>query len=193
MAPNMKAFRQNIIHGRRCYSEQDILELKAALWGCGHIATFSSGVKLLAEEGIIVATVQLAETCPVYCVRGTALYVLALMGTTRHGATELSRAGWLCVRHHRHDRWPVIEQESTEDYEGSLAASETDNMSLSSGTESDPSRGPHRQSIMGHFYIPDEAESVTSADDEGLLLDESSVSAHWIDTSGITVSCPLIG
>nr|CAD7403074.1 unnamed protein product [Timema cristinae] len=173
-----------IIHSRRCSSEQDILELKAALWGCGHIATFSSGVKLLAEEGIIVATVQLAETCPVYCVRGTALYVLALMGTTRHGATELNRAGWLCVRHHRHDRWPVIEQESNEDYEGSLAASETDNMSLSSGTESDPSKGPHHQSVMGHFYISDEAESVTSADDEGLLLDESSVSAHWIDTPG---------
>jgi rapamycin-insensitive companion of mTOR len=69
------------------------LELKAALWGCGHVATSPSGISLLAEQGIVHAVLHLAQNCPVYSVRGTAFYVLGLMATTFEGANLLSKAG----------------------------------------------------------------------------------------------------
>ncbi|XP_063227632.1 rapamycin-insensitive companion of mTOR [Bacillus rossius redtenbacheri] len=178
-----------VVSGQRCGSEQEILELKAALWGCGHAGSAPAGVALLAEEGVVAAVVRLAETCPVYSVRGTALYVLGLLATTRQGADELQHAGWLCVRHNRHDRWPVIEDkpcaEDAEGKEESSFGTEADNLSLSSGTESDCKVTGQASHEGQHFYIPDgEAESIGSADDEGLLLDETSESTHWGDFPG---------
>lgn len=32
-------------------------------------------------------------------------------GTTPAGADDLSRKGWLCTRHDRHDNWPIIHEE----------------------------------------------------------------------------------
>jgi rapamycin-insensitive companion of mTOR len=69
------------------------LELKLALWGCGHGATSPSRISLLAEQGIVHAVLHLAQTCPVYSVWGTAFYVLGLMATTFEGANLLSKAG----------------------------------------------------------------------------------------------------
>jgi rapamycin-insensitive companion of mTOR len=69
------------------------LELKAALWGCGHIATSPLGISLLAERGIVHTVLDLAQSCPVYSVRGTAFYVLGLIGTTFEGANLLNKAG----------------------------------------------------------------------------------------------------
>jgi len=81
------------VHNRHCSSEQEILELKAALWGCGHVATSPLGISLLAEHGVVQAVLYLAHHCPVYSVRGTAFYVLGLVATTFEGANLLSKAG----------------------------------------------------------------------------------------------------
>jgi rapamycin-insensitive companion of mTOR len=73
------------------------LELKAALWGCGHVGTSPLGISLLAEHGVVLAVLQLAQHCPVYSVRGTAFYTLGLVATTLEGANLLNRAGYMLL------------------------------------------------------------------------------------------------
>jgi rapamycin-insensitive companion of mTOR len=73
------------------------LGLKAALWGCGHIATSPLGVSLLAEYGVIHAVLRLAQHCPIYSVRGTAFYSLGLVATTFEGANLLNKAGYMLL------------------------------------------------------------------------------------------------
>lgn len=92
-------------------TDKDILELKAAMWACGHVATSTHGTQKLIDDGFFKAVIDLAESCAVYSIRGTAVYVLGLMATTYRAANELFSLGWACVRHDRHDRWPVVEEE----------------------------------------------------------------------------------
>ncbi|XP_066994227.2 rapamycin-insensitive companion of mTOR [Anabrus simplex] len=159
------------VHLQRCSTEQEILELKAALWACGHIGTSPAGVTLLAEEGVFSAVTRVAESSPVYSLRGTAFYVLGLLATTFQGANELAKTGWLCVRHNRHERWPVIEPEVE------VVAAEGDRNSLSSGAagwDLEPGGAHH-----SNFYLEgDEDESLASGD-EGMMLEESTSSARW--------------
>lgn len=93
------------------------MDLKSAMWACGHTATSSTGIELLTSLGkmdsnVFADTVKLAQNCPVYSIRGTAFYVLGLMGCTYEGAKVLHGLGWLCVRHNRHERWPIIHEET---------------------------------------------------------------------------------
>jgi len=85
------------VHNGHCSSEREILELKAALWGCGHIATSRLGISLLAEHGVVHAVLHLAQHCLVYSVRGTAFYTLGLVATTFDGANLLNRAGYMVM------------------------------------------------------------------------------------------------
>ncbi|XP_069677672.1 rapamycin-insensitive companion of mTOR isoform X2 [Periplaneta americana] len=204
------------VHNKKCGSEQEVLELKAALWGCGHIATSPLGVGLLIEHGIVQAMLHLVQTCSVYSVRGTAFYVLGLVATTFEGANHLTKSGWLCVRHNRHDRWPVIEDDVEMDDEQSSDAdllqnsdlfAEADSVSLSSqvqsGWESNCSSlrhqrssigGSSRDSNPGRFYIPgddDDVDSVGSGDDEGLHMDETVASSKWKVVSGNAVDSTI--
>ncbi|XP_021912957.1 rapamycin-insensitive companion of mTOR isoform X2 [Zootermopsis nevadensis] len=194
------------VHNRHCSSEQEILKLKAALWGCGHVATSSLGISLLAEHGIVQAVLHLAQNCPVYSVRGTAFYVLGLLATTFEGANLLNKAGWLCVRHHRHDRWPVITSDNEDDesdaelMQHSGLYSDGDNISFSSevpsGWESNCSTLTQQESSTidssqdsnpGRFYIPgddDDVDSIESGDDEGFHLEETRSSTKWFDLPG---------
>lgn len=92
------------------------------------------------EDSVLVHIVRLAKYNPVYSVRATAFYVLGLIGSTYDGANLLSDLGkniknmyyleytliisqtvykslfiflgWLCVRHTRHDQFPVIPDET---------------------------------------------------------------------------------
>lgn len=93
------------------YSDKAVLDLKAAMWACGHVSTSAVGVRKLVDEGVFRSIVDLAESCPVYSIRATAVYVLGIMGTTFIGANELFLLGWACVRHGRHERWPIVEEE----------------------------------------------------------------------------------
>lgn len=113
------AHHYKILKQARCISEQEIMDLKATLWAVGNTATSAAGVQLLMqlsngclEESPPVLIIRLAKFCAVYSIRAVALYVLGLFGSTYVGANLLSELGWLCVRHTRHDKFPVIHEEN---------------------------------------------------------------------------------
>lgn len=85
-----------------------ILKVKSALWALGHAGTSAAGVEHLVHLGIVEMITSMAETCPYYSVRATAMYALSLIGTTRAGADALTNFDWPCVRHRRGDNWPVV-------------------------------------------------------------------------------------
>lgn len=89
-----------------------ILKVKSALWTLGHTGTSIVGVELLNNLGIIGVMASMAETCPYYSVRATAMYALSLIATTRSGADILSTYDWPCVRHKRGEQWPVVPPQS---------------------------------------------------------------------------------
>ncbi|XP_017771831.1 PREDICTED: rapamycin-insensitive companion of mTOR isoform X1 [Nicrophorus vespilloides] len=95
-----------------CESEEDILKLKAALWVLGHLGSSVRGVEFLNSKNSLAGIVNLAKNCQVYSIRATALYALGLIATTKLGADSLFKLGWVCTRHDRHDRWPIIEEEN---------------------------------------------------------------------------------
>lgn len=90
-----------------------ILRVKSALWVLGHAGTSAAGVEQLNHLGTIELITSIAETCPYYTVRATAMYTLSLIGTTRAGADALLTFDWPCVRHRRGDHWPVVPPTST--------------------------------------------------------------------------------
>lgn len=73
---------------------KDQLNLKAALWAIGHFGSIPQGACYLANNGILQATCKTAISYPVYSVRATALYALALFSSNRAGAAHLRNAGW---------------------------------------------------------------------------------------------------
>lgn len=73
---------------------KDQLNLKAALWAVGHFGSVSQGACYLANNGVIQTICKTAVSYPVYSIRATALYALALISSNRAGATHLKNAGW---------------------------------------------------------------------------------------------------
>lgn len=73
---------------------KDQLNVKAALWAVGHFGSVPQGACYLANNGIIQAVCKTAISYPVYSVRATALYALALISSNRAGAAHLRNAGW---------------------------------------------------------------------------------------------------
>lgn len=88
--------------------EGRLLKVKAALWVLGHAGTSAEGVEQLKHLGIIEMLIVMAETCPYYAVRATAMYSLSLIATTRAGADVLFTLNWTCVRYRRGEHWPVV-------------------------------------------------------------------------------------
>ncbi|XP_012288713.1 rapamycin-insensitive companion of mTOR [Orussus abietinus] len=88
--------------------EGRILRVKAALWALGHAGTSTAGVEQLNHLGLIELITSVAETCPYYSIRATAMYALSLVATTRAGADALLAYDWPCVRYRRGDQWPVV-------------------------------------------------------------------------------------
>ncbi|XP_046960135.1 rapamycin-insensitive companion of mTOR [Vanessa cardui] len=108
-----------ILQKKKCVTEQEIVDLKASLWAVGNTAVTPQGLQQLMnlsngflEDAVPVHIVRLAKYSPVYSVRATAFYVLALIGSTYDGANLLADLGWFCVRHTRHDQFPVIPDEN---------------------------------------------------------------------------------
>ncbi|XP_053602519.1 rapamycin-insensitive companion of mTOR [Plodia interpunctella] len=108
-----------IIQRKKCGTEQEAADLKASLWAVGSTASTPTGLQQLMtlssgylDDSVLVHIVRLAKYCAVYSVRATAFYVLGLIGSTYDGANLLSELGWLCVRHTRHDQFPVIPDET---------------------------------------------------------------------------------
>ncbi|GBP15175.1 Rapamycin-insensitive companion of mTOR [Eumeta japonica] len=119
-----------ILKQARCEMEQEVMDLKASLWALGNTATCAAGLQLLMqlsggnlEDSVLVLTIRLTKFCPVYSVRAAAFYVLGMIGSTFVGANLLYELGWLCVRHTRHDQFPIIQEENwptTSESSGSL-------------------------------------------------------------------------
>ncbi|XP_045493757.1 rapamycin-insensitive companion of mTOR isoform X2 [Colias croceus] len=108
-----------ILQRKMCSNEQEVMDLKASLWAVGSAAVTPHGLQLVMnlsnnflEDSVPVHIVRLAKYCPVYSVRATAFYVLGLIGSTYDGANLLAELGWFCVRHTRHDQFPVISDDN---------------------------------------------------------------------------------
>lgn len=108
--------------------------------------------------------VQLAQTCPVYSIRATAFYCLGLVATTRLGADCLFKLGWVCTRHDRHDKWPIIEEENWED-------ERLDDQPRSTHIGSDSERTSSDHPFIGDcsFVIADDS----TTDDELMYIENS--------------------
>ncbi|XP_034824961.1 rapamycin-insensitive companion of mTOR [Maniola hyperantus] len=111
-----------ILQKKKCITEQEVAELKASLWAVGNTGVTPQGLQQLInlsngflEDSVPVHIVSLARYSPVYSVRATAFYVLGLIGSTYDGANLLADLGWLCVRHTRHDQFPVIPDDTLPD------------------------------------------------------------------------------
>ncbi|BGP18107.1 hypothetical protein JCM10213v2_006158 [Rhodosporidiobolus nylandii] len=77
--------------------EPYIMTLKSVLWAVGHIGSTADGLALLDDEGVLTDMVQIAAFSPVYSLRGTATYALALVSQREEGAEMLDELGWESV------------------------------------------------------------------------------------------------
>ncbi|GAA5842816.1 hypothetical protein JCM11251_001496 [Rhodosporidiobolus azoricus] len=84
-------------HGDSDLDEAYILTLKSVLWAVGHIGSTPDGLGLLDDEGVLADIVQIAAFSPVYTLRGTATFALALISQTEEGAELLDELGWESV------------------------------------------------------------------------------------------------
>ena len=77
-------------------SSPSVAELKAAAWAVCSVAATPLGVALVErEEGVLAAVVAMAERAASYPLRGTAVYALSLVASTRKG--EFSSPRKFCL------------------------------------------------------------------------------------------------
>lgn len=97
----------------KCYTEEDCLTLKSALWALGHCATNTDGVEYLNDpvSRVYEKIIYLAKYCEVYSIRATAFNVLCLIACTHAGANILYKLDWIPTRHDRNTYWPINEPE----------------------------------------------------------------------------------
>lgn len=86
-------------------NDEAVIELKAALWAMGHFSTSSMGAKYLQSHDVIKAIVALAETCTVYAVKMTAVYVLSLIATSNEGVAVLNSTSMKSICMFYHGEW----------------------------------------------------------------------------------------
>ncbi|XP_034242434.1 rapamycin-insensitive companion of mTOR [Thrips palmi] len=165
-----------VVKSQQCKSDQEILELKAALWAVGHIATSSAGFEWMANEGVIESLAMIAQNCPVYSIRATAFYSIGLVATTAAGADLLSLMDWVTVRHHRHERWPVIHE----------------NLPPSSSCIFIPKEDNNAQTLLIADETETESSVVTEEDDSSLWDDSFSNSGvqFWNEASPMAGDAP---
>lgn len=74
-------------------TENEILNLKAAVWACAHLGTSESGVALLESAQVVEALVRVASLSSILALRGTAFFALNLIAMTTAGVDILARLG----------------------------------------------------------------------------------------------------
>lgn len=78
------------------YSELSVLKFKAALWIIGNVGSCESGYQLFDNSRELVKLIaQVAQSASVLSLRGTAFYVLGLLGSTEEGAEEMKEYRWI--------------------------------------------------------------------------------------------------
>eukprot|EP00794_Sanderia_malayensis_P007811 gene7810-8657_t len=180
----------NTLLDGRINTAEDVLNLKASLWGLGHIGSTNWGIALLNPSAkilndvdyvdeddciieddcidVIREIVALAQDCDVLTIRGTCYYVLGLIAKTSQGADKLQDLGWDCVRHKGVETWPVIEQEVAflpEDYVTDDESGEADSAEEAEENVNNSTSGSGMDRFGG-VYLGDEGtefpESVVS-------------------------------
>ena len=86
---------------RMLESEQQWLEVKAAIWGLSSVAATSHACKLLEQAGVISSLVQLAESCPVLSIAGSAYYALGSVASSGAGSAASAPSGHARARRRR--------------------------------------------------------------------------------------------
>ncbi|KAI9291116.1 hypothetical protein K502DRAFT_368706 [Neoconidiobolus thromboides FSU 785] len=81
-------------HKKEIVDDNIILNLKACLWALGHIGSSEVGITILAQADAIEDIIWMAENCQVYSLKGTAVYVLGLIGSSQLGDEVLQEANW---------------------------------------------------------------------------------------------------
>lgn len=78
------------------YSEVSVIKFKAALWIIGHVGSSESGYQILENSKKLIKLItDIAKTASVLSLRGTAFYVLGLLGSTEEGAEEMKEHRWI--------------------------------------------------------------------------------------------------
>lgn len=84
------------------YSEVSVLKFKAALWIIGQVGSSESGYEILENSRELIRLItENAKTASVLSLRGTAFYVLGLLGSTEEGAEEMKEYGWIVQKNNK--------------------------------------------------------------------------------------------
>lgn len=81
-------------HGLNAEDRDTVLKLKGCLWAVGHVGATELGAPFLDQSGVAVDVANIAKHSPVWSLKGTAFYVLGLMGTTNLGSEIIDECGW---------------------------------------------------------------------------------------------------
>lgn len=84
------------------YSEVSVLKFKAALWIVGNVGSSDSGFQVLENSRELIKLIhEIAKNASVLSLRGTAFYVLGLLGSTEEGAEEMKEHGWIVQKNNK--------------------------------------------------------------------------------------------
>lgn len=84
------------------YSELAVLKFKAALWIIGQVGSCEGGYQILENSRELIKLITgIAKTAPVLSLRGTAFYVLGLLGSTDEGAEEMKEHRWIVQKNNK--------------------------------------------------------------------------------------------
>lgn len=91
LMPSFVAFQ--VVTNASIETDEEILELKAAVWACAHLGTSEPGVALLESAQVVEALVRVASFSSVLTLRGTAFFALNLIAMTSAGVDILAQFG----------------------------------------------------------------------------------------------------
>lgn len=169
------------------YKELTILQLKAALWACSHIASTELGLSLIRETEFIQIVTALASNCQLLSVRGVAFYCLGLISTTELGSELLFEHGWIALRHSRSEKWPIYKEmiEKNEVFSFPFKQLTTSNREYASSISS--SLGTSRPTDTSQLSAPPNKPCSVHNSASGLMTDSSSAK-HLFDDEQLSKS-----
>lgn len=84
------------------HSEFSVLKFKAALWIIGHVGSSEYGYQILENSRELIKLItDIAKSASVLSLRGTAFYVLGLLGSTDEGAEEMKEHRWIVQKNNK--------------------------------------------------------------------------------------------
>ncbi|XP_014239263.1 rapamycin-insensitive companion of mTOR isoform X2 [Cimex lectularius] len=91
---------QVLEHGD-CSTDEQILEMKAALYAL-------SGIAGVMDINVLSSMIRIATHCLVYSLRAVAFTAISNVATSVQGEEKLKSLGWYSVKHDRHEMWPLV-------------------------------------------------------------------------------------